>query len=82
MKTIKNCTYKKLIDEILGNIVHFTSNCELFPNFDVKGKVISYYQTDYELVFKVKIPAYNKIVDVGTNMKNLKYEIIKRGDLY
>lgn len=82
MKIVKNYTYQKLLDEVMGNIVHFTAHCELFPNFDIKGKVISYYTTEFELILKVKIQAYNKIIEVGTNMGNLKFEVIKKGDLY
>lgn len=82
MKVVKNYTFKKFIDEVLGNIVHFTANCELFPNFNIKGKVVSYYTNQYSLILKVKIQAYNKIIDVDTNMANLKFEVIKKGDLY
>lgn len=82
MKVVKNYTFKKFIDEVLGNIVHFTANCELFPNFNIKGKVVSYYTNQYSLILKVKIQAYNKIIDVDTNMTNLKFEVIKKGDLY
>lgn len=81
MESVKSYTYKKLINKLLGNIVHFTSECELFPNFDINGKVISYYINNNELILKVKNQNY-KIIDIGTNMHKLKFEIIKRGDLH
>lgn len=81
MELVKSYNYKEIINKLLGNIVHFTSECELFPNFNIKGKVISYYMNNSELILKVKIQTYNKIIDVGTNMNKLKFEIIKKGNL-
>ena len=74
MKLVKNYPFKKLIFDLVGKNVHFTSDCELFPNFNIKGKVISYYIRTNEIVFKVK--TLGKLIDVGSNMKNLKFEII------
>jgi len=77
MKSVKNYSFTNLIKELVGQKVHFTSNCEFFPNFNVKGKVISYKIHQNELLFKLKTYPSNKVIDVGSNMKNLKYEIIK-----
>ena len=73
MESIKKYSYTQLIKTLIGKKVRFTSNCELFPNFDVTGKVISYYIKGNEILFKTKIG--NKIIDVGSNMKNLRFEI-------
>lgn len=76
MQIVKNYTYKKLIDELLGKMVHFKSDCDLFPNFDFTGKVLSYYFTQSELILKVRKRYSIKQIDIGSNMKNLRFEII------
>lgn len=76
MKRIDNYSYDFLIKLILGQTVHFTSDCEFFPNFNITGKVISYSIKSNELIFSVKELTKQKILTVGTNMKNLKFEII------
>jgi len=63
----------QLIKKIVGKKVRFTSDCELFQNFDITGKVMSYYVKGTEILFKTKIG--NKTIDVGSNMKNLKFEL-------
>lgn len=63
----------QLIKKLVGKKVRFTSDCELFQNFDITGKVISYYVKGTEILFKTKIG--NKTIDVGSNMKNLKFEL-------
>ena len=75
MKRVKTYPFKKLIFDLVGKNVHFMSDCEFFPNFNVKGKVISYYIRTNEIVFKLKTN-YGKPIDVGSNMKNLKFELI------
>lgn len=63
----------QLIKKLVGKKVRFTSDCELFQNFDVTGKVMSYYVKGTEILFKTKIG--NKTIDIGSNMKNLKFEL-------
>jgi len=75
MYYIKQKNYEEL-KELLGKKVHFVSNCELFPNFDVIGKVISInYEANLEIIFNVKLQN-GKTIDIGSNMKNLRYEIL------
>lgn len=62
---------------LIGKKVHMISDCEFFPNFNIKGKVLSYYIKGSELVFKIKTIPMKKTIDVGSNMKNLKFEIIQ-----
>lgn len=75
MESIKKYSSTQLIKKLIGQKVRFKSNCELFPNFDVIGKVLSYYLKGNELLFKVKTIPSQKIIDVGSNMKNLQFEI-------
>lgn len=76
MKLVKKESFTSLIKNIVGNKCHFTSTCEFFPNFNVKGLIISYYIRGSELIFKMKTNS-GKIIDIGSNMKELKYEVIR-----
>jgi len=77
MESIKKYSFQNLIKMLIGKKVHMISDCEFFPNFNIKGKVLSYYIKGSELVFKIKTIPMKKTIDVGSNMKNLKFEIIQ-----
>ena len=69
MKLIKNMTYDEIYS-LRGNEVRFISDCEIFPNFDVIGKVKSISLEGSEYVFIVSVKGKN--IHIGSNMKNLK----------
>ena len=75
MELANRYSFIQLIKKLVGQKVNFTSDCEFFPNFNVTGKVISYYIKGNEIIFKTKVS--NKTIDIGSNMKNLKFKIIK-----
>jgi len=77
MELVKKYNFTQLIKLLVGKKVKMKSNCEFFPNFNITGKVLSYYIKGPEIVFKVKTNPSQKIIDVGSNMKNLQFEIIK-----
>ena len=60
---------------MFGKNVHFTSDCEFFPNFDVVIKVNDIYINKNEIIFKGKTKN-NKMLTIGSNMHNLQFEII------
>lgn len=75
MVNVKSKTYEQLRG-LLGKKVHFKSDCELFPNFDVTGKVLEMrYGSNLEIIFKFA-SFTGKTIDIGSNMKNLRYEIL------
>ena len=75
MIQVKSKTYSQLA-ELLGKKVHFKSDCELFPNFDVKGKVVGmHYGNHLEIIFEF-LNTNGKKIDIGSNMKNLRYEVL------
>lgn len=76
MESIKKYSFKQIILKLIGKTVHFTSDCEFFPNFNIVGKVISYYLKGNEIILKTKVKNSNKIIDIGSNMKNLQFEIL------
>ena len=69
MKLIKKMTYEEIYS-LKGNEVRFISDCELFPNFDVIGKVKSISLIGSEYVFIVSVNGKN--IHIGSNMKNLR----------
>lgn len=75
MINVKGKQYNILLN-LLGKKVHFKSDCELFPNFDVYGKVIGIYRaSNLEIMFKF-LSNTGKTIEIGSNMKNLRYELI------
>jgi hypothetical protein len=72
MKFVKDLN---IIDffNLINHTVHFTSDCEFFPNFDIICKVLTISYNGSEYIFKVKVD--NKEIEVGANMKNLQYEL-------
>lgn len=69
MKLVKNMTYDEIYS-LVGSEVRFISDCEIFPNFDVIGKVKSISLEGPEYIFIVSIKGKN--IYIGSNMKNLK----------
>ena len=76
MEFVKNYTIQKLTSKMLGKNVRFTSDCELFHNFNVKVKVISIsYAQNTEILFKCIVLCSRKQITIGSNMRNLQFEI-------
>ena len=69
MKFVKNMTYDEIYS-LRGNEVRFISDCEIFPNFDIIGKVKSISLEGSEYIFTVLVKGKN--IYIGSNMKNLK----------
>ena len=69
MKFVKNMTYDEIYS-LRGNEVRFISDCEIFPNFDIIGKVKSISLKGSEYIFTVLVKGKN--IYIGSNMKNLK----------
>ena len=72
---VSKYSFDKLINMLLGNTVHFESDCMMFPTKGIIGKVISYKIVNNELVFKIK-RQNGKLYDIGSNTYNLQFEII------
>lgn len=76
MKAVSRST----LDDIyllIGKNVHFVSDCELFPEFDIVCKVIRIDILNGEYLFNVNISKpKRKQLTISGNMKNLQYELI------
>lgn len=72
MKLVKDLNFIDFFN-LINHTVHFKSDCEFFPNFDIICKVLTISYNGSEYIFKVKVD--NKEIEVGANMKNLQYEL-------
>lgn len=73
MKLVKDLTYD-FLTSLIGKTINFQSDCELFDNFNVTGKLQNLYISGNEYIFVVLINGKNR--KIGSNMKSLKLEII------
>ncbi len=76
MEKISSYSYIDIHKLLFHKKVHFTSDCEFFPNFDVNVYVYDIYLRDNEIMFETKKISNDKKLTIGSNMKNLKFEII------
>lgn len=76
MESIKTYSFSQLYKKLFGKNVHFISDCEFFPNFDVIIKVQKiYFAKNNEIIFEGKTKT-KKILKIGGNMKNLQFELL------
>jgi hypothetical protein len=76
MEYVKRYNTNNLIKTLLGNNIHFISDCMLFPKQGISGKIIEYrISATGEIIFKVKVKS-GKVYDVGSNTSNLQFEFI------
>ena len=75
MELVKKYPINILKQKMLGKKVHFTSDCQLFPNFNVTGKVISMTMKNGETIINVIENKTNKHLSIGSNMKNLRFMV-------
>ena len=77
MELVKKYPYNKLTVMLLGKQVHFTSDCKLFPNFNVTGKVVN-------MTLERGIPLIKTILNSGKTihidggMSNLQFEVLSK----
>lgn len=75
MKTIKikEKNFVWLSNNLLGKKGTFTSDCKLFPNFNVNCKITNISMKNGEVLFKVIAYPKNKNLTIGANMSNLTF---------
>lgn len=78
MDLVKKYTYNQIKEMLNKKTVRFVSDCQFFPDFDVTGKV-RYVDvaSNGELMFHLKLLKSQKKIQIGYNMKNLKFEILQ-----
>lgn len=71
-KLVKDKTLLELMD-LIGKKLRFRSNCDLFPDFDIIGTVLSIKIKNQEPLINIRTEK-NKKLTISGNMKNLSYE--------
>lgn len=72
---IKSKNFAWLSNNLLGKKGIFTSDCKLFPNFNVNCKIINISMKNGEILFNVIAYPKNKNLTIGGNMSNLTFTI-------
>ena len=63
---------KSNYEKFIGKHIKITSNCEMFPDFKVTGKLLSVSKTSYgESMLKVKTDE-GRILSIGSSMRGFK----------
>ena len=74
MISLNSKNFSQIASEVLGKKVHMKSDCELFPNFDVTGKITAVNPAANGETVMTMITTNGKTIYIGSNMKNLRYE--------
>jgi hypothetical protein len=72
---VKNFSFIELSKMLIGKQVNFVSDCELFDNFNVTGKVIKLTIAKNNEIM-IHIITNSKEYQIGGNMSNLSFTII------
>ena len=77
VESVSSYTIEKITSKLLGKKVRFTSDCELFPNFDVKVQVVSVsISKNREILFDCRNLSNRKKLTIGSKMKNLRFQLL------
>ena len=76
MDLLSKYSYIWMCNNLMNKKIHFISDCEFFPNFNIEGyiKDIKLSKSTSEILFTVAVK--NKTLTIGSNMKNLQFEIM------
>lgn len=75
-KLVKSQSYIQLQNELLGKRARFKSDCQLFPHFDVVGKIVKMWISNGEIIFEIIVDNNLKRLKIGSNMSNLSYSLV------
>ena len=76
MKLVNKLTYNELMS-LRNKTVRFVSDCVFFDNFDIVCTIQSIHNREnVEYIFKCINTKTNKRITIGSNMLNLRFEII------
>lgn len=77
MELVKKYPYNKLTTILLGKKTHFTSDCKLFPNFNVTGKVVGITLEKGIPLIKTILTS-GKTIHIDGGMSNLQFEVLSK----
>lgn len=75
MELVKKYSINILRSKLLGKKARFTSDCQLFPNFDVTGKVVEINNSKGIPLIKVILNTGRKL-DIDGGMSNLSFLLL------
>jgi len=73
---VKKYSINLLKPKLLGKKARFRSDCKLFPNFDITGKVIEINQINGIPLIKVIISSSGRRFSIDGGMSNLSFELL------
>lgn len=75
MELISNYSYEELCNILMGKLVNLKSDCQIFPNFDVTGKVTNIVISKNK-EYIIKLLCNGKVYDIGSHMHNLRFSLL------
>ena len=75
MELISNYSYEELCNILMGKLVNLKSDCQIFPNFDVTGKVTNIVISKNK-EYIIKLLRNGKVYDIGSYMHNLRFSLL------
>lgn len=77
MEKVSNYTIENITSKLIGKRVRFVSDCEFFPDFDVKVQIVSISMLENrEILFDCRNLSNRKKLTIGSKMKNLRFKIL------
>ena len=77
MEKVSAYTIENITSKLIGKRVRFVSDCEFFPDFDVKVQVVSISMLENrEILFDCRNLSNRKKLTIGSKMKNLRFKIL------
>ena len=75
MELISNYSYEELCNILMGKLVNLKSDCQIFPNFDVTGKVTNIVISKNK-EYIIKLLRNGKVYDIDSHMHNLRFSLL------
>lgn len=75
MELVRKYPINILREKLLGKKVHFTSDCQLFPNFNVTGKVVEISLSGGIPLLKTILTS-GKTIHIDGGMSKLSFELL------
>lgn len=77
MEKVSSYTIENITSKLIGKRVRFVSDCEFFPDFDVKVQIVSISMSENrEILFDCRNLSNRKKLTIGSKMKNLRFKIL------
>lgn len=76
LTSINRYSYMDL-QKLVSKRARFTSQCRLFPNFDVTGTIVKVWnRANIEIMIDLQVDNKPKPISIGCNMDKLKVDLL------